>query len=374
MIEQILAEPLDWRFRAFGAPEPPLTVGEVGERGWSLPGRDLPFPQLALTDSAVEHNLATMHGWCDERGLRLAPHGKTTMAPQLFRRQLDAGAWGMTAASVHQAAIMLASGARRVIIANEVVGAAEVAQLDRLAGEVYCLVDSLAGVERLARASVRVLVEVGPRGGRAGARESETAVRVAEAVRASRSLTLAGVEAWEGGLEAARVDDFLEHVAAVAERIGAELVTAGGSAYFDRVAAHLPGAVLRSGCYLTHDHGLYARSTPLPALRPALRLWSEVLSVPEPGLAIAGFGKRDAPYDIDLPVPLRVVGRDLPAGLRVEALNDQHAFLRFDDGELRVGDLVVCGISHPCTAFDKWSLLPLVDDEDTVIGAIRTFF
>src|SRR3954471_19364453 len=149
LVDALLAAPPGWGFRGFCAPDPPLTVGAVGERGWSLPGRDLPFPQLALTDSAVEHNLATMHGWCDERGLRLAPHGKTTMAPQLFRRQLDAGAWGMTAASVHQAAIMLASGARRVIIANEVVGAAEVAQLDRLAGEVYCLVDSLAGVERL---------------------------------------------------------------------------------------------------------------------------------------------------------------------------------------------------------------------------------
>jgi hypothetical protein len=88
----------------------------------------------------------------------------------------------------------------------------------------------------------------------------------------------------------------------------------------------------------------------------------------------AGFGKRDAPYDIEPPIPLRVVDRALPDGLRVEAMNDQHAFLRFDDGELRVGDLVVCGISHPCTAFDKWSLLPLVDDDDRVIGAIRTLF
>src|SRR5690348_12944887 len=155
-----LDEPLGGRFRAFG--DAPGTIGEVGERGWSLPARDLPFPQLALIDSAVEHNLGTMHGWCAERGLRLAPHGKTHMAPQLVRRQLDAGAWGMTAASVHQAAIMLAAGAERVIIANEVVGAAEIERLERLDGEVYCLVDSLAGVERLAGHRLRVLVEVGP--------------------------------------------------------------------------------------------------------------------------------------------------------------------------------------------------------------------
>src|SRR4051794_15136176 len=200
LIDALLAEPLDWRFRAFGAPDPPLTVGAVGEQGWSLPARDLPFPQLALTDSAVEHNLATMHGWCHERGLRLAPHGKTTMAPQLIRRQLDAGAWGMTAASVHQAAIMLAAGAERGIVANQVVGAVDIARLELLPGELYCLADSLAGVERLDGHALRVLVEVGAPGGRAGARDLETALRVAEAVRASRTLTFAGVEAWEGGL------------------------------------------------------------------------------------------------------------------------------------------------------------------------------
>jgi D-serine deaminase-like pyridoxal phosphate-dependent protein len=379
VIEALLDEPLGGRFRAFG--DAPGTVGEVGSRGWSLPARDLPFPQLAVIDSAVSHNLSVMHGWCSQRGLRLAPHGKTHMAPQLVRRQLDAGAWGMTAASVHQAAIMLASGARRVIIANEVVGVAELERLARLDGEVYCLVDSLAGVERLAGRSLRVLVEVGPVGGRAGARSAELALAVAEAVRADPQLEFAGVEAWEGGLghdrspeTLARVDEFLAGVADVAARLQAPLVTAGGSAYFDRVAELLPGCVLRSGCYLTHDHGLYERVSPLPSLRPALRVWSEVLSVPEPGLAIAGFGKRDAPFDIEPPIPLRVVDRELPDGLRVDAMNDQHAFLRFDGGELRVGDLVVCGISHPCTAFDKWSLLPLVDDSDGVIGAIRTLF
>jgi D-serine deaminase-like pyridoxal phosphate-dependent protein len=135
--------------------------------------------------------------------------------------------------------------------------------------------------------------------------------------------------------------------------------------------------VLRSGCYLTHDDGLYHRVSPLGELRPALELWARVLSCPEPGLAIAGFGKRDAPYDFDLPV-VREVRRDggAPAvdGLRVEALNDQHAFLRDADGVLRVGDVLVCGISHPCTAFDKWSLIPVLDERDTVVDAIRTLF
>src|SRR4051812_7115190 len=284
-----------------------------------------------------------MHGWCAERGLRLAPHGKTTMAPELFARQLAAGAWGMTAASVHQACLMQAAGAPRGIIASEVVSAVELARID---GEVYVLADSVAAVERMDGFPLRVLVELGPQGGRAGARTLEEALRVADAVRRSPTLRLAGVEAWEGGLghdrepaTVARVDAFLEAAAELVARLDLDdpIVTAGGSAYFDRVAAILPNPVLRSGCYLTHDHGLYERVTPLPQLRPALSLWAEVLSVPEPGLAIANFGKRDAPYDIELPIPLRVVDGELPPGLRVEALNDQHAFLRFDGGALRVG-------------------------------------
>jgi D-serine dehydratase len=156
------------------------------------------------------------------------------------------------------------------------------------------------------------------------------------------------------------------------------VVSAGGSALFDRVAERLgPGrelsrpvrVVLRPGCYLTHDDGLYARASPMPELRPALELWARVLSCPEPGLAIAGFGKRDAPYDLGLPVVRRP-----EAALTVEALNDQHAFVRDPDGVLRVGDVVVCGISHPCTAFDKWPLIAVVDDDDVVVNAVRTLF
>jgi D-serine dehydratase len=154
---------------------------------------------------------------------------------------------------------------------------------------------------------------------------------------------------------------------------GEILATAGGSAFFDRVVEALQfdfpvRVILRSGCYITHDDGLYAESSPLTELRAALELWARVLSCPEPGLAIAGFGKRDAPYDVGLPV---VRSHE---GVRVDAVNDQHAYLHDPDGVLSVGDTVVCGISHPCTAFDKWPLIGLVDDDDVVIGGVRTRF
>jgi D-serine dehydratase len=353
--------------------------------------RDVALPLMVLRESAVAHNLRLMQAWCDARRVSLAPHGKTSMAPALIRRQLDAGAWAMTAATVAQLTVMREAGARRVLLANEIVGAPEIAWLERERAhtEVLCLVDSVEGVAALdagVERPLRVLIELG--GGRAGCRTEEQAVAVADAVAASPRLVLAGVEGYEGTLGGDRspatlaaVDAFLDRVSVLASALDARgafadvdevVLTAGGSVFFDRVAERLRPAlslpvrvVVRAGSYVTHDDGVYAEATPLPELRAALELWARVLSCPEPGLAIAGFGKRDAPYDLGLPVVRS------PSGVTVEALNDQHAFLR---GDLAVGDVVVCGISHPCTAFDKWPVLGVVDDGDVVIGAVDTRF
>ncbi len=406
-VEQILAEPVDGRHRGFGAVAGGLTVGELGAQGYDLGAGDLPLPLLVLREAALAHNLRVMHDWCDERGLALAPHGKTAMAPQLVRRQLEAGAWGMTAATVQQVAVMRAAGAQRVLLANQLVDPAGIAwlQRERAAGaEVLCLVDSIAGVDALAAgvrgAPLGVLIEIG--GARAGCRTDEEAITVADAVAAAPQLVLAGIEGYEGTLGADRtpatlaaVDAFLARLRDLIAEFDAQgrfdevseiVASAGGSAMFDRVAEVLRfgGAaplsrpvqvVIRSGCYLIHDDGQYARVSPLPGLRPALELWAHVLSCPEPGLAICGFGKRDAPYDIDLPV-VRAVRRDGVAidGLTVTGTNDQHAFLADEHGVLRVGDVIVFGISHPCTAFDKWSLIGVLDEDDRVIDAVRTLF
>jgi D-serine deaminase-like pyridoxal phosphate-dependent protein len=396
---ELEAEPLDGRFRALGV-HPGLAVGDVGAQDWSLLRGDLSFPVMALVDDALDHNIRVVHGWCAERGVSLAPHGKTTLAPALIARQLAAGAWGMTTANVFQVGVMALAGAKRVILANELGSVADAARLEELRAhtgiEVWVFADSVRGVELLAAAprdrALPVLIEVGAAGGRAGVRNDDQARAVAAAIAAGPSLRLAGLAAWEGGLPGRReVDSLLARTRALAQELDGAfetdevILTAGGSVFFDRVAEGLSGValsrptrvVLRSGCYLTHDHGLYAERSPLRAeLRPALQLWAEVLSLPEPGLAIAGFGKRDAPYDLGLPIVEEVVRdgqRRAAADITVTTVNDQHAFLAHD-GSLAVGDLVVCGISHPCTAFDKWTLLPLIDADANVTGAVRTLF
>jgi D-serine dehydratase len=414
--DRIGEEPLDRRDRWLPPGPEAVPLDRVEAQGWHALS-DLLFPVLVLRDGALRHNLDLMARFCRHHGVSLAPHGKTAMSPQLVRRQLAAGAWGVTAASPAQARLFRSFGVERVVIGNQVVDPAGLRWLGAELGAhpeawVCCLVDSERGValmdQGLAGTGVRVpvLLEMGMPGGRAGCRSPEQAERVVAAVGASSSLVLAGVECFEGIRHETDpdVEALLAGVRRLAESLarsgafdGSEevLVTAGGSLLFDRVVHHLAGGwdvgrpvrvLLRSGCYLTHDHGDYERGSPFGTrlrewepLRQALEVWGLVHSRPEPDLAIIGFGKRDVSYDVALPRPLWVRDRDggtrEAAGLEVFRLNDQHAYLRVPPGDpLAVGDMVGCGLAHPCTVFDKWRSIPVVDDDYRVVGAVRTCF
>lgn len=379
-------------------------------------------PVCALRADALAHNLATMAAWCARRGVELAPHGKTHMSVQLFAKQLAAGACALTAATIGQVRSYRAFGVRDFILANELV---DRAGLSWLASELnthpdfslVCWVDSVRGVELMtaelaaarARRPVDVCVEVGVAGGRTGCRDAATVAEVARAAASSSQLRLVGVAGYEAVLGhdvstagVTRVTNYLTQLrSAVLQLTGLFecadiMVTAGGSTYFDLVADVLAGGwpdglstrvVLRSGCYLTHDNGLYQRTSPLTRpgaavdrLRPALSVWSQVCSRPEPTLALLTMGRRDVSFDQDLPVPqcIRTANGWSAEGMdrcEVVKLNDQHAFMRVDPAaRVDVGSWLQFGISHPCTVFDKWRLIPVLDEQDRVIELIRTLF
>lgn len=428
----MLKDPLLDRFsKGFPAGAQPCHASRIAERGWNLLADDLPLPLAVLRRSALEHNLAWMQDFAERKRILLAPHGKTTMAPELFARQLAAGAWGLTFATAFQAGVGVAAGARRVIIANQVVCDTDLDALDALLTQhgdlkLWFLIDSraqLALIEDWAARRQRqrcfdVLLEIGIPGQRTGCRSTDEALVLARAIAASPAVHLGGVECYEGGVarcdsahDAREVTALLRRVndvvrACDGERlwaVGADaiLLTAGGSAVFDLVVPLLQTGelsrpvrgVLRSGCYVTHDHGNYQRFLRLveqregldASLRPALTVWAMVQSVPEPGLALLTCGRRDISYDLEMPIPVNVARRGtrtvagVPAGWSIGALNDQHAYLRFgadDAAELRphVGDRIELGISHPCTTFDKWRWMPIVEDDGRVSGAIHTVF
>jgi D-serine deaminase-like pyridoxal phosphate-dependent protein len=399
-------ERIDWRFKGMPADAAGMTVAELaGERRNLFDGGFHP-PLVVLDRSALEHNLATMRDWCERHGVLLAPHGKTTMAPQLYARQLENGAWGITVATFAQLRVARAFGVRRVMVANELVDAAGLrwvaAELARDPEfELLCFADSVRGVEIMAAAlrhaerPVGVLVELGASGGRAGVRDVAEAEAVASAVSGAAGLRLAGVAGYEGAIghgttpeSLAAVERYLHELRALAGRLDLPedaIVSAGGSAFFDQVADVLKGTrtVLRSGAYITHDDGFYRDVSPLrragdTPLVPALHAWAQVTSHPEPGLAFLTLGRRDVSFDQGLPEPHTVRHADgtrsSAADSRVSALNDQHAFLELGPRtRVEVGDWVDCGLSHPCTVFDKWQLLPVVDG-DTVVDLLRTWF
>ncbi|MFE9583079.1 amino acid deaminase [Nocardia sp. NPDC006044] len=385
-------------------------------------------PLLTIDRSAVDANVARMAEWARAAGVRLAPHGKTTMSPQLWAQQLTAGCWGITLATVWQVQVARSFGVARILLANALVDpvglhwvAAESAKDPDF--EFVCWADSVETVELMdehlrpapGAAKVRVLVELGGPHGRTGARTVEQAHAVAAAIAAAQRLTLAGVGGYEGALAHDRTTegvDTVRHyldelarlhrdIAAAGQYSDAAIVTAGGSAYPDLVVERLAGladeqgaqgvptsVVLRSGAYIIHDDGFYAGISPFAAsrsdhpLRSAMHGWARTISRPEPGLALLDAGKRDLPYDEGLPVPQFVAGKGGSAvdpAATVSALNDQHTFLRLPEGsEPPVGAVVRLGLSHPCTAFDKWRLIPVIDDADAesprVVDLLHTFF
>jgi len=398
-------EVVDWRFKGVPSTWWGRTPAQVCTETPDLFEEGVVGPVCVLRAEALSHNLTAMAGWCRDRGVELAPHGKTHMAPQLFARQLDAGACGITAATLSHVRTYRAFGVRDVVLANELVDGAGLrwlaAELDAHPDfSMVCWVDSVRGVELMTAAlvvagahrPVDVCVEVGMPGGRTGCRGPVAVDEVARAAAASPRLRLVGVAGYEAALGHDIAPDALAVVTAYLQEMRAAvlrlsplfeadqvLVTAGGSTYFDAVAEVLTGdwpaglavrTIVRSGAYLTHDDGLYARTSPLrAALLPALQVWAQVVSRPDPGLAVLTMGRRDVSFDQDLPVPLRL------ADSVVTKLNDQHAYLRLGGGDnAEVGDWLGFGISHPCTVFDKWQLIPELDADGRVVGMIRTFF
>lgn len=418
---ELREERVDHRFKALPPDAEGLTVGELADQRRNLFDGGFTTPVLVLSGPALEHNLGLLERYTAEHGLAFAPHGKTSMAPQLFADQLAHGAWGITVALPHQVRVCRAFGVPRIFLANELVDAAALRwigqQLDADPDFTFvCYVDSVRGAElmdaALRDAGVRrrldVVVELAAgEGARTGARTEADCAAVADAVAAAGALRLVGVAGYEGEVPDAdpgRVRAWLRRLVALAAdfdaagRFGSAeevLVSAGGSAWFDAVADVFAGVpalsrpvlkLLRSGAYVTHDDDHYRRITPfnrVPAegsLEPAFRLWAQVVSRPAPGQAFLNAGKRDAPYDLGLPAAQLVRDpsgaiRPAPPGLAVTALSDQHTWLSVPtDDPLAVGDWVGLGVSHPCTTFDKWQLIPLSAADGTITTFIRTFF
>ncbi|MBX8556808.1 amino acid deaminase [Pseudomonas cichorii] len=397
----------------------------VPDKGSAEPGQrllcDVSLPALVIHNQALEHNIRWMQGFVTDSGAELAPHGKTSMVPALFRRQLEEGAWGMTLATAVQTRAAFAHGVRRVLMANQLVGAPNMAIIAEMLADplfdFHCMVDhpdnAVALGEFFAARGLRlnVMIEYGVPGGRCGCRTEQEVLALAEVINAQPALALTGIEGYEGVIHGDRAIDDIRAFAASLVRLAVELqdrqafaldrpiVTASGSAWYDLIAEAFDAqavrqrflSVLRPGCYLVHDHGIYKaaqcsvldrRADLSEGLRPAMEVWTHVQSLPEPGFAVVALGKRDIAYDAGLPTPLlRYKAGDMSSKgddvsvCKVTAMMDQHAFMTIAPGcELEIGDIISFGSSHPCLTFDKWRSGCLVDENLKVIESFNTYF
>ncbi|MEE4341700.1 amino acid deaminase [Pseudomonas alliivorans] len=397
----------------------------VIDKGLARPGdslvSDVSLPALVIHQPALDHNIRWMQTFVTNSGAELAPHGKTSMVPALFRRQIEEGAWGMTLATAVQTQAAYAHGVRRILMANQLVGQPNMALIAELLAdstfEFHCMVDHPDNVAALGKffgergLRLNVMIEYGVPGGRCGCRTEAQVLELADAVLAQPSLALTGIEGYEGVIHGDHAISGIKAFAASLVRLAVDLqdkgafaldrpiVTASGSAWYDLIAEAFDAqavrerflSVLRPGSYVVHDHGIYKdaqccvldrRAELSEALRPALEVWAHVQSMPEPGFAVIAMGKRDVAYDAGLPNPLRrykahvmpASGDDV-SNCKVTAVMDQHAFMTVAPGcELKVGDIIAFGTSHPCLTFDKWRSGCLVDDGLRVIEPFSTYF
>ena len=365
------------------------------------------FPIMVLKESAVKNNIAQMMSFCNSVNAELAPHVKTTMSPQLAQMQVAAGATALTVANFWQGSIFLKYGFKNLIIANELLdptAIAEIAKINRQKqAEIIFYVDSILALEIIQKytpleGEQNLFIEIGAENGRGGVRDLSQVAEIAQRISADSRLNLIGVTGFEGAVpDAARgrrgerkISKFCQKIVAAAELAYPYksdqpfVISAGGSAYFDIVARELNKfekprrLLLRSGGYITHDHKYYEEIYPFAStdrsFQPAIEVWGQVISKPERDFGVLNLGKRDIGNDLHNPMPIKSYdGQVKSFSAVIEKLNDQHGYLRGKQ-EFSLAQLIGLGISHPCTTFDKWGLIPLVNDDYDLINCIQTFF
>lgn len=389
--------------------------------GLNLLLQDICLPAAVLKQQAVRHNLNWMQSFANQSKVLLAPHGKTSMTPWLFHQQLAAGAWGLTVATAYQAQIAANAGARHIILANQLVGKANMALIAKLlqdGTEVFVCVDHPAQVQALSdffqplQLKLALLIELGVTGGRCGCRTEADVMTLALQINSLPAVQLVGIEFYEGVVKGAEpeqgVRQLVKQAASLMQSLlrqqllqyPTQLISGAGSVWYDVVAeeltaAHLPEQVklvLRPGCYISHDQGIYqqaqqqvqARSRLACSLgddlQNALELAVYVQSLPEPGFAVLGFGKRDAAFDAGLPQAIAIYRHgvlltDQLQNCETVKVMDQHAFWRYDKAvQPQIGDILLLSTSHPCLTFDKWRTLWVVDESYNLLQEVDTFF
>ena len=396
---------------------------------------NIQFPILSIDKLQLINNIRIMKNFAIKNNLSLAPHCKTFMSPQLINNHLKK-TWGLTISNNQQLSTIINLNVKNIIYGNLIVNEANLIQyLDivkkyRKLTNIYYCIDSLFGLNLLMKVvtkkkykfKIRILIELGTKNGRCGIRNFKSFKKIVISLNnIPKNILVSGLFFYEGAIKnsslskvSKKIMDLLQftfrcHEELVYQNLYKEkikLISGGGSEYFDLVTKYFnkfntkndTKLILRPGSFIAYGHGYYEKKINNLKKRniiksisdknkiffkPSLLLWSHVLSINDNGIAIVNFGKRDVSFDLGNPIPINVYrnkkkyrnNETKPNNLNVIKLNDQHAFLKYNNKiKLNIGDLISFGISHPCITLDKWKYVFLINSKFDVIDVYQTFF
>lgn len=346
----------------------------------------LTTPVVLLDRVKVENNIRTMQLACDAAGVKLWPHIKTHKMVEVARRQLAAGAEGLTCAKLGEAEAMLPSGVKRIFIAHSLVDTRVAPRLAALADQLEELrvaatspaqTEALVKVAQAAECNLRVMIAVDTGLGREGVRYATEANKIAALIKASPHLELGGFYTHEGQLYAAdpgeqqaKVVEVLDRLAAVRDAVDPKQPLWPGCSVTARLMAATGRVqVVRPGAYMFGDIALAVTSRVMPVSDVAVQVFVTVVDRPEPGLALIDAGSKvfssdKSPKGV---FAMMVDGRDI----QVVRLNEEHGYLRGRDVDtLRIGDRIKLMPAHICPVINLTDYV-LVTEGDQVVDRWR---
>jgi D-serine deaminase-like pyridoxal phosphate-dependent protein len=321
---------------------------------------DIPTPALLLDIAGMERNIRRMADFFAQSECKLRPHFKAHKTPEIARRQLAAGSCtGLTCATVGEAEIA-SEFCDDILIANQVIGrdkVSRVAQIARRGIDIKIAVDSIEGLDQIARAAegaeaeVGLLVDVNVGMPRCGVQPGEPAAALAKRISDTANVRLRGAMGYEGHVVG--IPDRTKRAPAAATAMSAlsasvqairdaglpcEIVSAGGTGTYD-ITGRIPGITeIQAGSYVLMDTAYGKLDIPF---EQAMWVLGTVVSRPSPLLCVLDSGHKSCTEDHGNPSVRGIEGAS------VMFLSDEHASLNIPaDSPLKAGDRVELVPSH----------------------------
>ncbi|MEX2541972.1 MAG: alanine racemase [Trueperaceae bacterium] len=342
---------------------------------------DVDTPALVVDLDVMDTNIERMAKMAAAHGVQLRPHIKTHKSPWIARRQIEAGAVGVTVAKLGEAEAMASGGIEDILIAFPLVGESKLRRLEQLMKRVprvavslddLRVAEGLAEVGRRLGRPVPVYLEIDTGLGRVGVASGGPALELAKAVADLEGVQIAAVMTHGGHVGAETTPEALERASrqqaqalvAVAEEIrsnGIEVpVVSPGSTLAAPYEADTPGVTeIRPGTYVFNDSNTIARFQAAPE-DCAAYIIATVVSRPVPERAVVDAGSKSFGADAKVDrsgEPGLVVDRN---DARLVRASEEHGVLELDpSSDLAIGDRVAIVMNHVC---------PVVNLYDTLIG------